>query len=62
MIKKAHLVEMRFLDVSNCLKSDYIVLDFGTFSTMTSDYDYDRFHIRWSGHSHCHKSLSLCQK
>ena len=28
------------------------------FSTMTSDYDYDRFYHRWGSHSHCHKSLS----
>ena len=25
---------------------------------MTSDNDYDRFHVDLSGHSHCHKSLS----
>ena len=25
---------------------------------MANDYDYDRFHVDLSGHSHCHKSLS----
>ena len=49
---------LSFIAASNYPKSNCTNFDFWTFPTMTSDHDCDHFHFRWSGHSHCHKSLS----